>query len=385
MRIQAIRASETLYKSGDRSFDADYRALSKDADVDVVIQAMLTMNVLKVADSNAAVKTIADTNKAKGVQFVAERIAAASAAAGRGGGRGGSLTEAQQSSLERGGAIYTELCYSCHGDDGRGTPTPGAAAGSTLAPSLAGSPRVNGHRDYVIKSLLHGLTGPIDGKSYPQVMVAMGSNNDQWVADITSYIRNSFGNTGTLATPADVARVRATTAARGPWTSAEIAASLPRALVPDAAWKVTASHDSQPKPQANAEGGYNYAGNAAGALSFLGWTTGVPQQPGMWFQIELPSSERLTEIQFTASAIGGRGGAPPVWTFPRGYQVQVSVDGATWSKPVAEGQGGPGTTVVPFAPVSAKFVRITQTATVDDGPPWSMRLVRLFAAPETLR
>ena len=53
MRIQALRASETLYKAGDRSFDTDYRALSKDEDVDVVIQAMLTMNVLKVADASA--------------------------------------------------------------------------------------------------------------------------------------------------------------------------------------------------------------------------------------------------------------------------------------------------------------------------------------------
>ena len=31
MRIQAIRASETLYKAGDRSFAADYRAAAKDA------------------------------------------------------------------------------------------------------------------------------------------------------------------------------------------------------------------------------------------------------------------------------------------------------------------------------------------------------------------
>ena len=36
MRIQAIRASETLYKAGNRTFDADYRALSKDPDTDVV-------------------------------------------------------------------------------------------------------------------------------------------------------------------------------------------------------------------------------------------------------------------------------------------------------------------------------------------------------------
>ena len=34
-----------------------------------------------------------------------------------------------------------------------------------MAPSLVGSPRVNGHRDYVIKTLLHGLTGPIEGKA----------------------------------------------------------------------------------------------------------------------------------------------------------------------------------------------------------------------------
>jgi hypothetical protein len=90
----------------------------------------------------------------------------------------------------------------------------------------------------------------------------------------------------------------------------------------------------------------------------------------------------LTEIQFTSSAVGGgRAGAPPVWTFPRGYQVQVSADGNTWSAPVAEGQGAPGTTVITFAPVSAKFVRIIQTGTVNDAPAWSMRLLRLYQAP----
>ena len=279
--------------------------------------------------------------------------------------------------------IYAELCYSCHGADGRGTPTPGAAAGSVLAPSLAGSARVNGHRDYVIKTVLHGLSGPVDGKVYPQVMVAMGSNKDEWIADVTSYVRNSFGNTGTFAMPHDVARVRSSTGDRKvPWTVDELDASLPQPLVPDTSWKITASHDGRPAPQANPEGGYNFIGNASGALTFLGWTTGVPQQAGMWFQIELPAPLVLTEIQFTSStAGGGRAGAPSTWTFPRRYQVQVSADGNTWSAPVAEGQGVPGTAVITFAPVSATFVRITQTATVDDAPPWSMRLLRLYRAP----
>ena len=101
----------------------------------------------------------------------------------------------------------------------------------------------------------------------------------------------------------------------------------------------------------------------------------------MWFQIELPAPVMLAEIQFTSSMIGGRAGAPAAWTFPRGYQVQVSADGTTWSAPVAEGQGVPGTTVITWTPVSAKFVRITQTASVDNAPPWSMRLVRLYVAP----
>jgi len=381
IRIQALRASETLYKAGDRSFDNDYRALSKDKDVDVVIQAMLTMNILKVADASTTVKAAMDSTRARGVQFVADRILNSPTALGRTGGRGSvPLTPEQQNSLERGGTIYTELCYSCHGADGRGTPSPGAAAGSTLAPSLAGSARVNGHRDYVIKTVMHGLSGPVDGKVYPQVMVAMGSNKDQWIADVASYVRNSFGNTGAFASTEDVARVRSSAGDRKtPWTVEELNASLARPLVPDPSWRVTASHEGRPAPQANAEGGYNFLGNAAGVLSFLGWTTGVPQQAGMWLQIEFPAPLVLTEIQFTSSAVGGeRAGAPPVWTFPREYQVQVSADGNTWSAPVAQGQGAPGTTVITFAPVSAKVVRVTQTATVGDAPAWSMRLLRLY-------
>lgn len=56
----------------------------------------------------------------------------------------------------------------------------------------------------------------------------------------------------------------------------------------------------------------------------------------------------------------------------------MSDDGAAWSAPVAQGQGVQGITTITFAPVSAKFVRITQTATVTDAPAWSMRLLRLY-------
>ena len=272
MRIQAIRASESLYKAGDQSFAAEYRALSNDTDTDVVIQAMLTLNLLKVTDGAASVKAAKDAHRARGVQFVADRIlnpparpGGVAAAAAR------ALTSDQQGMLERGSTIYNELCFSCHSDDGRGTPTPGASAGSTLSPSLAGSARVNGHRDYVVKALLHGLTGPIDGKTYPQVMVPMGANKDQWIADVASYVRNSFGNTGAFVTTrTSRGSARATVDRRTPWTVEELEASLPRLLVADATWRISASHDTAPPPQANAAGGFNFVSSAAGALSSSG-------------------------------------------------------------------------------------------------------------------
>jgi hypothetical protein len=207
-------------------------------------------------------------------------------------------------------------------------------------------------------------------------MMASGTNNDEWIADVASFIRNGFGNSASLVTPQEVAQVRAATAGRtNPWTIDELEASIPVALTPSADWETSASHQAQPTPQPNISGGFSFVSTTDAALTHQGWTTGAPQEPGMWFQVELPAPARLTEIQLTSPAAGGRG-APPVQTYPRGYRVQVSTDGATWSVHVAEGQGTAGTTTITFAPVEAKFVRITTTAA--DPAPWSMRLLRLY-------
>jgi hypothetical protein len=243
-----------------------------------------------------------------------------------------------------------------------------------MAPPLAGSPRVNGHRDYVIKTLLKGLTGPLGDARYSEVMVPMGTNTDAWIASVASYVRTSFGNAGGFVTPADVARVRAATASRKtPWTLPELEASLPHRLEADASWKVSASHS----PAA-----------AEAALRMSTWTSGAPQAPGMWFQIELPAPALLTEIEFDSPAAGRAGGggargsapAPPIVPYPRGYRVEVSMDGAKWDKPVAEGKGAGTHTSVAFAPVRAKFIRITQTDTVENAPNWAMSNIRLYEA-----
>jgi mono/diheme cytochrome c family protein len=405
MRVQAIRASETLYKAGDRSLAADYKRLTTDSSPDVVIQAMLTMNRWKVPDAPAAIKAVADTNKTRGPQFVANAIlnpADANAGRGGGGGRGGAgaLTPEQQNLVERGGQIYKELCFTCHGDDGRGTPRAGETG--TMAPPLAGSPRVNGHRDYVVKTVLHGLNGPLEDKTYTELMIPMGVNPDDWVAAVASFVRMSFGNNAGVVAPADVARVRAANATRKtPWTVADLMASLPQPLTPDGSWKLTASHN----PNA-----------VNGALSLTGWSSQTPQQPGMWFQIELPAPTAVAEIQFTSAAGGGRGGGgggrgraaaagpaapgatppppdpdtleagrgapaavqtPPNPGYPRGYKLETSVNGTTWTL-AAEGKGSGATTAIAFKPVTAKFIRLTQSASAENAPVWSIQSLRIY-------
>jgi len=374
MRIQTIRASETLYKAGDRSFAADYAKMASDPDVDVVIQALLTINRWKVPDAAATTKTILDGNPARGVQLVGTTMMTAAANAAASGRGRASLTTEQQALLDRGGQIYNEVCVACHGPDALGTPKPELA--TTMAPPLAGSPRVNGHRDYITKIVLRGLTGPVDGKSYTDTMVAMGPQGDDWIAAVASFVRNNFGNTGGFITPEDVARVRADTAARNMfWTIPEVTASMPAALFTDG-WKLTASHNSEA---------------AIGALTLTGWNAGGTQQPGMWLQVELPRTETVTEVQFQSPTPGGRGGAgnaaavsssgAPITGplgFPRGYKVEVSTDGSSW-RSVAEGTGTGASTISTFQPAPAKFVRVSLTTGVDDAPAWSVQNLKIYA------
>jgi mono/diheme cytochrome c family protein len=365
MRIQAIRASETLYKAGDRSFADDYRAAANDTDPDVALQAILTLNVLKVADARDVIKATVSANKAKGIQVIGERLLATPANpwAGRG------FSPEEISVLEKGQTTFNEICASCHGDDGRGTPKSGGAPGETMAPPLAGSAHVQGHRDFVIKTLLHGLTGPNNGKSYAEVMIPMGQQTDEWIANVASYVRSAFGNTGGVVRPAEVARARAASANRKTmWTVEELERTIPVLIPADPSWRATASHNPE---------------TAARGLVLQGWTSGVPQTAGMYYQVELPAPTMVSEIQFDAFAVGaggGRGTPPgggPAARFPREYQVQVSTDGIQWSQPVARGAGSRLTTVS-FNPVRAKFIRVTQTATLPDAPIWSVQNFRVF-------
>ncbi len=123
-------------------------------------------------------------------------------------------------SNELGEAIYARNCTTCHMPNGAGVP--GAF------PPLAGSEWVTGSVDKPIAIVLHGLQGPItvSGKQFSAVMVANGIDgplSDEEIASVLSYVRSSWGNSASAVTPADVARVRASTIGRtSPWTAAEL-------------------------------------------------------------------------------------------------------------------------------------------------------------------
>ena len=244
-------------------------------------------------------------------------------------------------SMESGKVIYQQLCFSCHGPDGKGAPMPGQP-GHKLAPSFRSNPRLMSHDNTAVLTLLHGLTGDIDGKKYEGLMVSMATNDNEWIANITTYIRNSFGNKAEPTRPSQVEELRDRFKSRKePWTQAELEKIYPPILANQKQWKLTASHG-----QDELKGCVDHDMSSR-------FTTGKFQNPGMWVQVELPKISEITQITLDAGSSTG--------DYPRGYEVVASIDGKTWTKPIARGDGKSAVTNIKFAPTKAKFLKITQT------------------------
>ncbi|MCM5661807.1 c-type cytochrome [Galbibacter mesophilus] len=90
-------------------------------------------------------------------------------------------------SIERGGALYNEICMTCHLPNGKGVPN--------TYPPLDASDWLNEKRKASIRGVKYGIQGPItvNGISYDQVMAPMGLS-DQEVADVMNYVMNSWSN-----------------------------------------------------------------------------------------------------------------------------------------------------------------------------------------------
>ena len=362
VRIAAIRAGEALLKkSAEPELLQQVKALSKDPDPNVALQTVLTGRLLKWPDALKLSQSLMTETKFEGVKAILGFLLHERPSYDQ-----NRFKPAELARLQRGEGVYRELCYACHGYDGKGMSKDAAPAGlvltatstgTTIAPPLSGSTTVLDKNSF-LRVLMNGMAGPVSGKTYDAQMIPMNTNDDEWLADVASYVRNSFGNHGSLAYWSEAAHIRAEAKERTtPWTREEIQARQPKGVGNPQLWKLSASHN-QAKCVAAIDGDIDTR-----------WDTGTSQVPGMWFQIELPEETEIAGLMLNSAKSGG--------DYPRGYKVQVIKEGKPWGKPIAEGKGTHGITELEFAPVKAKAIRITQTGS-QDGTFWSIHELMLY-------
>lgn len=203
MRSAALKISEPLLAKGDSTLLTQFELLKNDTSADVKIQLALSLRFSKTAKAKALLNQLAANNKAN------KFLVLASAKSLEEGDDALNKLKAdiaympwRDRKLVMDGALnFRQLCATCHGPEGKGLP-------SKVAPPLAGSARVNGNMDVVIRILLNGLKGPVDGKTYPDVMPAQGANEDDYIAEVLSYVRNSMGNKASVVHRDDIRRIR---------------------------------------------------------------------------------------------------------------------------------------------------------------------------------
>ena len=124
------------------------------------------------------------------------------------GSTAGSINGALLAKYQKGKEIYERdgYCVTCHQGDGKGL----VAAGF---PPLAGTKWVMGNDERLIKITLQGMMGSIEvlGRQYDgQVPMTpfKGLLNDEEVAQVLTYVRNSFGNNASEITADQVKAVR---------------------------------------------------------------------------------------------------------------------------------------------------------------------------------
>ncbi len=107
-----------------------------------------------------------------------------------------------KASVTRGEAVYKKVCLSCHMADGGGVPR--------MNPPLTQTSYVLGDKSKIIFIVLHGMSDriPIEDDYYSNNMAAHTDLSDQQVADVLTYVRNSFGNKASAVTVAEVKAVR---------------------------------------------------------------------------------------------------------------------------------------------------------------------------------
>jgi nitrite reductase (NO-forming) len=105
--------------------------------------------------------------------------------------------------IAAGHVLFQGTCSVCHQPQGTGIPA--------VFPPLAQSDFLMANKQRSIEIVLKGLTGPVtvNGKTFNSVMPPMSQLRDDEIANILTYVRNTWGNQGEAVTAAEVTATRA--------------------------------------------------------------------------------------------------------------------------------------------------------------------------------
>lgn len=174
VRKTAVWISEMYIRKNDKAVMERLASMKNDPAADVRIQLSLSLRSNQSEKARAIVKELlADNPDNPLMQFSFATFVESQKTVLAERERTRNLSPADRTLVTRGSTIFKQLCASCHGRDGRGITV--AGSNEMPAPPLAGSPRVKGDKILNIQLLLNGLKGPVDGKTYPDIMPSMGA------------------------------------------------------------------------------------------------------------------------------------------------------------------------------------------------------------------
>ncbi len=211
MRRAAIWIGERYIKQNDIQWIVRLGEMANDENFDVKTQLLLSFGASKNVLAMKIVQDILAQNPNNQMFASVKKSTDKNEDAKVYGMKLAGFSPTERKLILEGGEIYKGMCSPCHGGDGKGLPT-------KAAPALKGAKHLNADKQIAVRILLHGLKGPIEGKSYPSEMASMQENSDEWIASVVSYIRYEFVGTSmrlpsgvrqsAVVTPAEVKTLR---------------------------------------------------------------------------------------------------------------------------------------------------------------------------------
>src|SRR6185436_2176660 len=104
--------------------------------------------------------------------------------------------------IAKGKGVFMQTCFVCHQVNGEGIPG--------QIPPLAKSDYLQADKLRAVRNILFGQTGEVtvNGKPYNGTMIPLNYLSDDDVANVVTYVVNSFGNSGDVVKADEVRRIR---------------------------------------------------------------------------------------------------------------------------------------------------------------------------------